>query len=99
MTSTEHKAYREKMEARLARLKAEMDELEAGLKEMKADARRVGGEHVGKLRQQVDAFKAKLGDLTSASGAAWDEARQGVSRAWDDLEDAFHTARRRFRHR
>ena len=51
---------------------------------------------VADLRAKRDASHAKLTDLASHSGAAWDDLAKGLKAAEVDLEDAAAKARARF---
>lgn len=92
-------AYQQKMEAQLEKMKADIQRLEAELKERKADTHIGAGEHMQALRQRRDRMQEKLHTLKSASGEAWQEARDGVAAAWRDLSAAFQSASTRFKQR
>ena len=97
MDNAEKTAYQEKMEAKLTKMKADIQHLEGELKERKADARVGVEDQLQRLRRHSEGVKAKLHGLKTASGAAWDEAKFGVARAWSDLESAFQKASSEFK--
>jgi hypothetical protein len=85
------------MEAKLTKIKADIQYLEGELRERKADARLGMQEQLQRLRRRSDGVKAKLHGLKTASGAAWDQAKDGVASAWSDLESAFEKATAEFK--
>lgn len=97
MDSAEKTAYQEKMEAKLTKLKADIQYLEGELKERKADARMGMQEELQRLRQRSEGVKSKLHGLKTASGAAWGQAKDGVASAWRELELAFQKAHAEFK--
>ena len=97
MSEAEKTAYQEKMEAKLTKMKADIQRLEGELKERKADAHMGTEEKLQRLRQERDAVKARLHALKTSSGAAWDEAKDGVAKAWSDLVSAFEKATAEFK--
>jgi hypothetical protein len=99
MSDAARKAYQEKMEAKLTKIKADTQHLEGELKERKANARLGMQEQLQRLRQRREGVKAKLHGLKTASGAAWDQARDGVASAWSDLVSAFEKASAEFKQR
>lgn len=97
MSEADKTAYQEKMEAKLTKMKADIQRLEGELKERKADAHMGAEEKLQRLRQKRDAVKVRLRALKTSSGAAWGEAKDGVASAWRDLEAAFHKASAEFK--
>lgn len=97
MDNQEKSAYREKMEAKLTKLDAEIQRLEGEWKEKKAEARLDTQEEIRQLRQRHEGVKAKLYELKTATGAAWDQAKDGMASAWNDLESSFQKASAEFK--
>ena len=89
-------AYRQKLEARLDQWRADIDKLQAKAREAGADARLEYDKQIGKLRDQQDKARKKLGELDAASGEAWKDLKIGFEKAWDDLGTAVKTATQRF---
>jgi predicted nucleic acid-binding Zn-ribbon protein len=98
MSEAEKTAYQEKMEAKLTKIKADIQHMEGELKARKADVRIGMQEELQRLRQRSEGVKAKLHGLKTASGAAWTQAKDGVARAWSALESAFQKAGAEFTH-
>jgi len=97
MNEAQKTAYQEKMEAKLTKIRADIQRLEGELKERKADARFGMQEQLQRLRERSEGVKVKLHGLKTASGAAWIQAREGVASAWSDLVSAFEKAGAEFR--
>jgi len=97
MENEKKTVYQEKMEAKLTKMKADIQHLEGELKERKADARESTEEKLQRLRQKSDAANAKFNSLKTSSGAAWREAKDGLKTAWSDLESAFHKVSAEFK--
>jgi|GEM_PF-3579175 len=96
MSDAEQTAYQEKMEAKLTKLDAELRRLEGELKEQKADARKGMEEQLQQLRDRSASVQSGLHRLRSSSGAAWNQAKDGVAAAWHDLESSLEAARKQF---
>jgi len=96
MEDAAKKAYIEKMEAKLTRLKADLQQVQAEFKARKAEAEPGLQEKLESMREASEKLDTRLCRLKTASGAAWDEAREGCSRAWFDLQSAFSRAKNRF---
>jgi DNA-binding transcriptional regulator YiaG len=84
------------MDAYKAEMSAQMDAFEASLKEMEAEAAGLTGEakeamdkEIASLREKLEAAAAKMADLGTASGAAWEDLKAGMDEAMNDLSAAF----------
>ena len=93
MELDQRQAYQQKMEAGFEKMRADIDKFAASVKERQADAQIGLGKQVDGLREKGDAAKARLEELKTASGDAWENARSGFAKAWGDLESAFGEAR------
>lgn len=93
---TDKNAYRQKLEARLEQWRAEIDKLQAKAAEAGADARAEYEEQIETLRGQQKEARAKLNELSDATGEAWKDLRGGIEKAWDDLGDAVKKASEKF---
>lgn len=89
--------YIEKAKARLDQWDAKIQEAEAKAKEATADSKLAYQEQVEDMRQKRDEAREKLKELQSASEGAWGDFRAGVEKAWNQLEESFENATRRFR--
>jgi uncharacterized coiled-coil DUF342 family protein len=92
-----HDAYVQKMKAKLDEWNAELDKLSAKADAAEADAKLQYNEQIEGLRKQRDAARQKLEELASARDDAWDDVRQGVESAWEQMRDAFSAALGRFK--
>ena len=92
MENAERSAYQEKMEAKLAKMKADIDRLEAELAGLNAGAKVEASKRIEDMRARFSALKGKMGKLKAASGAAWSETKDGVAAAWHELTTAFESA-------
>ena len=90
-------AYRDKLEARLAQAEAELDRLRAKAAEAEADARIETDKRIADARRKCQAAREELARLGAAGEGAFEDMKQGVERAWRDLEEAVSTAAKRFR--
>ncbi|NCC50478.1 MAG: hypothetical protein EOM20_04600 [Spartobacteria bacterium] len=97
MNESEQSVYQKKMEAKLMKLKADMKQLEAEIKEQKADARLDIQQRLQQLHQRGEDIKVKLHTLKKTSGAAWNQAKDGIASAWNEIEAAFQKARAEFK--
>jgi predicted nuclease with TOPRIM domain len=90
-------AYQEKMEARLREWQANIDALKARADQAEAEQKIKYHEEIESLRTKQQQVQEKLGELRTASAAAWDEARAGVEGAWADLQNAAKRAADKFK--
>ncbi|WP_051675660.1 sll1863 family stress response protein [Polaromonas glacialis] len=72
ITMTKREEYIAKMKLQLDELDAKMDQLEAKAKEAKEDARAKYKEEIAKLRQQSRLAKGKLEELKASGEEKWD---------------------------
>lgn len=93
---SEQQAYREKMEAQLRDWSARIDALQAKTHKLEADAKLKAIERVNDLRAQQAAVREKLNSLMRANGAAWEDIKLGVEKAWSALTDAVQDAAAHF---
>jgi transketolase len=96
MTEEEKQAYEQKVEARLERWQAQIQELKARAKEADADTRAEIAKQLKHLDEHSDEALEKLRDLRDSSGDAWKDVKGGLENSWDSLEKALKAARSRF---
>ena len=85
-------AYKQKIETELELAHAKLDELKAEAGNAAADARIKYAEQIDQLEHGVDAAKAKLAELSTASDDAWEHLKEGAEGAWDKLSSAVRDA-------
>lgn len=93
MNDAQREAYRQKMEAKLERLKADMRHVRSLLDERKADARLAAEERLSELNTRLESVQTRLDKLKIASESAWAEVRDAAEGAWNELETAFDDLR------
>jgi hypothetical protein len=89
--------YQQKLQAQLDEWKAEIDKLKARAELAKADARVAYLKQVEILELKKQAMADKLDALQQESGSAWEDIRNGVESAWDELAAAIKKARSEFK--
>ncbi len=87
--------YIAKMKLQLDELNAAMGALEAEARQENEDARAKYREEIGKLREQSQLAIDKLGELKAAGEDSWENLVAGTERVRDALVHAFHDFRAR----
>jgi len=90
-------AYIEKIKAKLDELNAGIDVLEARGRDAQADMRIKIDEELGTLKQRREEAKAHLENLRNAGDEAWEDMKDGVELAWSSLGEAVKSAVARFK--
>ena len=90
-------AYKQKIEAELELAQAKLAEFKAQAKIATADARIKHAKQADEIEQRVGATKAKLKELSEASGDAWEQLKDGVESAWGALSVAIQNAAAKFK--
>lgn len=88
--------YVEKLKAQLDEWSAEIDVLDARVRQADADLRIKYGEQVEQLRLKRDEAKLKLLELQASAGDAWQELKKGSDEAWEVIKHAVSEARKKF---
>jgi hypothetical protein len=88
--------YQAKLKANLDTLEAEIKLLAAKAAKAKSDAKVKLDMEVAVLKAQQQVAKARLTALRRASDEAWADIKAGADQAWKDLSKAFAAARKRF---
>ncbi|BCA78558.1 coiled coil domain-containing protein [Desulfuromonas sp. AOP6] len=93
-----------KKEAYEKKLQAQLDEWDAEIKKLKAQADKAGADAQIKYHQQIEELEsmrksaaAKLTELKNAGDDAWEDLRAGIESAWDSLGKALKSAASRFK--
>jgi len=90
-------AYVEKMKAKLDEWNAGIEKLEAQARVAQADARIKYQGQLAELKAGRDTAAQKLRELQNASVDAWSTLRQGTDAAWEAMAKAFKDAADRFK--
>ena len=81
-----------KMEERLRKWGAKLDEFAARDEVASVEAKAARRLHIDELKAKHLAARAKLDELKAAGAGKWETFRTGVESAWTELEVAFKTA-------
>lgn len=93
---TERNEFVERLKARIDEWNAEISKMEAQARKARADSQAQYEENLQKLRRQRDEARDKITELQQASDAAWDDVRKGAEEMWADMEETFRKAWSRF---
>jgi uncharacterized coiled-coil DUF342 family protein len=88
--------YIEKLKHKLDEWNAEIDVLEARLKEIQTDKKWKYAEKIQDLKEKRDDMQHKLAELYKTSDQAWAELKVGLDQAWQVLREALQKARSHF---
>lgn len=89
-------AYVAKMKLQLDELNAKMDGLEAKAHEAKADAREKYNEEMGKLRRQSKLTLAKLDEIKAVGEDSWEAMVVEMEKVRDAFVHSFHYFKSQF---
>ncbi len=92
---SDKEAYERKLEAKLEEWQADIDKLRAQAKEAGADAQIRYQQQIDELRKYRDDMEARLAEMREAQSAAWTDIKGGVDKAWDDMSKAMKDAWKR----
>lgn len=90
------RAYREKREAQIQELAARLDLWEAKLRKAAAEGEIRYRAELEELRSKLEIARVRLSLLGDAGEAAWQEIRDGLDDAVDDLRRAVRKAASKF---
>ncbi|WP_022949679.1 sll1863 family stress response protein [Methylohalobius crimeensis] len=93
----ERDAYVQKMKAKLDEWNAELDKLSAQAEAAEADAKLEYQDQIDELEKLRNQARQKLGEVESASDDAWADVRQGAEAALNEMNNAFSNALKRFK--
>jgi cytochrome c556 len=92
-TYAEKSTFVESMQAQLAALNRDLDQLSAKV-EKSSDAAKVEAKpKLQALRDQADKLNQQLDKAKSATASSWDDVKAGSKKAYNDLADGFQKAR------
>lgn len=89
-------AYEAKVKAQLDRLNAQIDQMKAKAAEANADAAIEYNKMLEDLSGKRNEAQAKLDEIGRASEDAWEDLKIGFESAWNDLNVAFKSAMNKF---
>jgi len=85
--------YEATAEAKMQKLGAQIDELQAKADVAKADAKVKYQEQIDTLKVKQSEAKVKYEKLKDSTEDAWEEMKAGVDSAWQELQSAFDKAK------
>lgn len=89
--------YRQKYQARLDELKADVAKLKARAAGARADVRIEMNKRAAELDQRLHEASAKLAELAAAGEGTWDAARRKAETTWDALKAGVSAAAAKFK--
>jgi hypothetical protein len=78
-------AYKQKAEAELELVKANLDVLRAKAKSATADMKISYLEEIDNIEQNYSTMQSKLDELGEASEGAWEHLKKDIESSWDSL--------------
>jgi chromosome segregation ATPase len=90
-------AYRDKLAAQIEEQRAKIDLMKARAKQALADGKIDASQEIDVAEQKLDAAKAKLHELGSASDEAWESLKGGCEEAWSSFKEAWGKAVDKFK--
>jgi hypothetical protein len=93
--TTRHE-YIEKFKNKLDEWDADIDELEAQAQKTKAELKFELEDQITSLKVKRDIAKLKLSEIMDASEEAWEDFKTGAEDAWSDLKSAMEKAKSHF---
>jgi len=94
--ATEEKIYKEQIDARIQKQRAEIEKLKADFAKKKADAKIGLQERLQKLETQQTELEQRFEQLKNSSGDAWKEMKAGFIQAWEDVGASMKEAKEKF---
>lgn len=88
--------YEKKLKAQLDQWQAEIDKLQAQAREAAADMQDKYRDQILELRKKRDEMETQYGKVHAASSEAWKDFKDGADKAWDDMAAAMKSAWGRF---
>lgn len=95
-TAQQKEEIQAEMRRKLDDYKQKIEQLRAETETLSAEAKAEVKRRLEELRTKQQAAEQKLSQLKSSSGKAWNDIKQGLDRAVDDLEQAYKNARSQF---
>ena len=94
---TDREEYVEKAKARIDQWNAEIDKMQARMREAEADARIQYQKNLEEMRAQRNQAEEELSKMQKASDQAWDDLQAGFDKSWGEIQSAFRSAMSRFK--
>jgi len=94
--TTSKQEFQETLAANLKALDEQMRELQLKTATLTEEAKAGWAEKQADLTAKRKSVEAKLGEIQSATGEAWEHLREGSQAAWEELEQAVRKARTEF---
>jgi len=88
--------YVQKLKAKIDEWNAEIDKLSAQANQSQADLKLSYLEHVEELKEKRNEAAAKLESLQEAGESAWDEIKEGLEESFTIWKDSFSKAKAAF---
>ncbi len=92
-TYTQKAAFVEKMQAQLAQLDRDVDQLSAKVEGSSDAVKAEAGPKLQILRDQSAHLKKQLEDVKNAPASTWESVRNGFRQAYESAKDGFQQAR------
>jgi DNA repair ATPase RecN len=89
--------YIEKFNAYLKELQADLDKLEDKVRKSEVDLKIKYKDDIENLKKKKAGLQAKLDEIRSSSGEAWNELKEGTDKAFDDLKKSWSAAWQKFK--
>jgi predicted nucleic acid-binding Zn-ribbon protein len=96
-TSSERRITMSERDTYIARMKSQLDDINAGISDLekmadtaKGDAKKRYEQELDKLRKQSDEFRSKLDKLKNASEDQWEKMKGEVEKVSDDFKHAYN---------
>ncbi len=88
----------------LQKMKAQLDELQADVEKMKAQASYASADtklkiikHLNEVQDKIKTNKKKVAKLAKTSDDAWDTIKEGLETSWDSMKKAVNQAASKFK--
>lgn len=96
MEKEKREAYTKKYEAQIGQLEADLKKLKAKAAQASAEARIGYEKQIEDLQRRTAEQRQKLDDLRKAGEDVWDGLSNGFESAWDELQSAWANAKTKF---
>jgi hypothetical protein len=80
-------AYKQKIEAKLELVKANLDVLKAKAKNATADIRIKHSKEIERLESNYEKVQSKLAELGEVGEGAWEHLKKDIENSWDSLRE------------
>jgi predicted nucleic acid-binding Zn-ribbon protein len=94
---TKRDEYVQKTKAQLDQWNAEIDKMQAKMREAEADSKIRYQKRLEEMRKRRDEATEQLIKMQKAGDQAWDDLRSGFEKSWEQIQSAFRDATSRFK--